>query len=149
MAFALVYKSELAIRCGRRRLSTIRPRSVSSVDCSSRCFAPPVMALAQRVSLVLRSLLVGLALTSVASTAPARAAEKVELSVDVSKAGAKIDRNIFGQFAEHLGHGVYDGIWVGQDSTIPNTRGIRSDVVAALKALMVPNIRWPGGCFAD
>ena len=71
------------------------------------------------------------------------------LSIDASKAGAKIDRNIFGQFAEHLGHGVYEGIWVGPDSTIPNTRGIRNDVVAALKALKVPNVRWPGGCFAD
>jgi len=107
------------------------------------------MALDQRVSLVLRLLLVGLALTSVASTAPARAAEKVALSVDASTTGAKIDRNIFGQFAEHLGHGLYDGIWVGPDSTIPNTRGIRNDVVAALKALRVPIVRWPGGCFAD
>ena len=76
-------------------------------------------------------------------------AQKVELSVDASKTGAKIDRNIFGQFAEHLGHGVYEGIWVGPDSTIPNTRGIRNDVVAALKAIKVPNVRWPGGCFAD
>jgi len=76
-------------------------------------------------------------------------ADKVELSVEMSKAGAKIDRNIFGQFAEHLGHGVYEGIWVGTDSTIPNTRGIRNDVVAALKAIKVPNVRWPGGCFAD
>jgi alpha-N-arabinofuranosidase len=82
-------------------------------------------------------------------TAPFAAAQKVELSVDASKTGAKIDRNIFGQFAEHLGHGVYEGIWVGPDSTIPNTRGIRNDVVAALKALKVPNVRWPGGCFAD
>jgi alpha-N-arabinofuranosidase len=77
------------------------------------------------------------------------AAEKVHLSVDASKPGAKIDRNIFGQFAEHLGHGVYEGIWVGPDSTIPNTRGIRNDVVAALRALKVPNVRWPGGCYAD
>src|ERR1051325_11553929 len=74
---------------------------------------------------------------------------KVQLSVDTSKPGAKIDRNIFGQFAEHLGYGVYEGIWVGPDSPIPNTRGIRNDVVAALKALKVPNVRWPGGCFAD
>src|SRR5215469_14623191 len=79
----------------------------------------------------------------------ASAAAQTKLSVDVSKTGAKIDRNIFGQFAEHLGHGVYDGIWVGLDSQIPNTRGIRNDVVAALKALKVPNVRWPGGCFAD
>jgi alpha-N-arabinofuranosidase len=85
----------------------------------------------------------------IALTAPAIMAQKVELSVDVSKTGAKIDRNIFGQFAEHLGHGIYEGIWVGPDSTIPNTRGIRNDVVAALKAIKVPNVRWPGGCFAD
>jgi alpha-L-arabinofuranosidase len=82
-------------------------------------------------------------------TAPAIAAEKVALAVDASKTGAKIDRNIFGQFAEHLGHGIYEGVWVGPDSTISNTRGIRNDVVAALKAIKVPNVRWPGGCFAD
>ena len=75
--------------------------------------------------------------------------QQVELAVDVSRPGAKIDRNIFGQFAEHLGAGVYEGIWVGPDSRIPNTRGIRNDVVDALKAIKVPNIRWPGGCFAD
>ena len=69
--------------------------------------------------------------------------------IDASSAGARIDRNIFGQFAEHLGHGIYEGVWVGVDSAIPNTRGIRQDVVAALKALKVPNVRWPGGCFAD
>ena len=80
---------------------------------------------------------------------PVVAAEKILLSVDLSKAGAKIDRNIFGQFAEHLGHGIYEGIWVGPDSSIPNTRGIRNDVVAALRALKVPNVRWPGGCYAD
>ncbi|HEY4340033.1 MAG TPA: alpha-L-arabinofuranosidase C-terminal domain-containing protein [Steroidobacteraceae bacterium] len=73
----------------------------------------------------------------------------VELRVDASHPGPTIDRNIFGQFAEHLGNGVYDGIWVGKDSTIPNVRGIRSDVVEALRALHVPNVRWPGGCFAD
>jgi alpha-N-arabinofuranosidase len=89
------------------------------------------------------------ALVCLMFTAPAMAAEKVELSIDVSKAGTKIDRNIFGQFAEHLGHGIYDGIWVGPDSKVPNTRGIRDDVVAALKAIHVPNVRWPGGCFAD
>jgi alpha-L-arabinofuranosidase len=93
--------------------------------------------------------LISAVLMSGTLTAPVLAAEKVELSVDLSKTGAKIDRNIFGQFAEHLGHGIYDGIWVGPDSTIPNTSGIRNDVVAALKAIKVPNVRWPGGCFAD
>ncbi|MEO5772862.1 MAG: alpha-L-arabinofuranosidase C-terminal domain-containing protein [Sphingomicrobium sp.] len=73
----------------------------------------------------------------------------VQITLDASKPGAVIDRNIFGQFAEHLGSGIYGGIWVGKDSTIPNTRGVRKDVVAALKALKVPNVRWPGGCFAD
>ncbi|HEV8483908.1 MAG TPA: alpha-L-arabinofuranosidase C-terminal domain-containing protein [Blastocatellia bacterium] len=97
----------------------------------------------------MRARLVGLALIIVTLTAPFVAAQKVDLTVDVSKAGAKIDRNIFGQFAEHLGHGVYEGIWVGPGSPIPNTRGIRNDVVAALKAIKVPNVRWPGGCFAD
>ena len=75
------------------------------------------------------------ALVSFALTSSAVAADKVQLTIDASKPGAKIDRNIFGQFAEHLGHGIYDGIWVGADSPIPNTRGIRNDVVAALKAI--------------
>jgi alpha-N-arabinofuranosidase len=95
------------------------------------------------------SVLVSLALLFIVIASPALAADKVALSVDASKTGAKIDRNLFGQFAEHLGHGVYEGIWVGPDSKIPNTRGIRNDVVAALKAIKVPNVRWPGGCFAD
>jgi alpha-N-arabinofuranosidase len=73
----------------------------------------------------------------------------IALRVDATTPGARIDRNIFGQFAEHLGKGIYEGLWVGPDSPIPNTRGIRNDVVEALKALKVPNVRWPGGCFAD
>jgi alpha-N-arabinofuranosidase len=97
----------------------------------------------------LRLLLVTVIVMGVAMASPLTAADKVVVSVDPSRPGAKIDRNIFGQFAEHLGHGIYEGIWVGPDSTIPNTRGIRNDVVAALKALRVPNVRWPGGCFAD
>lgn len=85
----------------------------------------------------------------VAGAFGAVAADPVRLTVDATKPGAKIDRNIFGQFAEHLGKGIYEGIWVGADSKIPNTRGIRNDVVAALRELKVPNVRWPGGCFAD
>ena len=95
-----------------------------------------------------RSLLI-FALITIALAGSAIAADKIAVSVDASKAGPKIDRNIFGQFAEHLGHGIYEGVWVGPDSSIPNTRGIRNDVVAALKAIKVPNVRWPGGCFAD
>jgi len=77
------------------------------------------------------------------------AGQAVELTVDATKPGPKISRHLFGQFAEHLGTGVYEGIWVGPDSKIPNTRGIRNDVANALRDLKVPNVRWPGGCFAD
>jgi alpha-N-arabinofuranosidase len=92
---------------------------------------------------------VGLLLAGATRAGIAVAQDRTELVVDASKAGARINRNIFGQFAEHLGTGVYEGVWVGPDSPIPNTRGIRNDVVAALRALKVPNVRWPGGCFAD
>jgi len=60
-----------------------------------------------------------------------------------------ISKHIYGHFAEHLGNCIYGGIWVGENSTIPNVRGIRKDVVAALRQLQIPNLRWPGGCFAD
>src|SRR5215831_7456393 len=97
---------------------------------------------------VMLALVFGIGLSFALNT-QAAAATQVEISVDAFKTGAKIDRNIFGQFAEHLGHGIYEGIWVGPNSPIPNTRGIRNDVVTALKAIKVPNVRWPGGCFAD
>jgi alpha-N-arabinofuranosidase len=61
----------------------------------------------------------------------------------------RIAPEIYGQFAEHLGSCIYGGVWVGEDSAIPNVRGIRTDVVEALRAIRVPVIRWPGGCFAD
>ncbi|MGC8638554.1 MAG: alpha-N-arabinofuranosidase [Isosphaeraceae bacterium] len=60
-----------------------------------------------------------------------------------------INRNIYGHFSEHLGHCIYGGYWVGQSSSVPNTRGIRNDIVAALKKSKIPVLRWPGGCFAD
>ena len=71
------------------------------------------------------------------------------MTIAADKPGAVINRDIFGQFAEHLGEGIYPGVWVGKNSKIPNTRGIRNDVVAALRAIKVPVVRWPGGCFAD
>ncbi len=98
---------------------------------------------------IVRIILFGLALPSMSLTAPVVMAQSVKLTIDTYKTGAKIDRNIFGQFAEHLGKGIYEGVWVGRDSKIPNTRGIRNDVVEALRVLRVPNVRWPGGCFAD
>ena len=82
-------------------------------------------------------------------TGPALARDAIELAIDTAHPGNKLDRHVFGQFAEDLGTGLYGGIWVGRDSTIPNTRGIRNDVIAALKELHVPDVRWPGGCFAD
>ncbi len=96
-----------------------------------------------------RRLVLTLAAVALAAVSHTASADSITLSVDASKAGPRIDRNLFGQFAEHLGHGVYEGVWVGPDSKVPNTRGIRNDVVAALRALKVPNVRWPGGCFAD
>src|SRR5688572_19113900 len=83
------------------------------------------------------------------AVAPQAFAQDTTVTIEAGQPGATINRQIFGQFAEHLGTGIYGGVWVGPDSEIPNVRGIRSDVVAALKAIKVPNIRWPGGCFAD
>ena len=60
-----------------------------------------------------------------------------------------IPAEIYGQFAEHLGRCIYDGIWVGPDSDIPNINGYRKDLIEALQVLKVPVLRWPGGCFAD
>lgn len=84
-----------------------------------------------------------------AAAASAGAAPRVGITIDTAHPGPVINKNIHGQFAEHLGRGIYDGLWVGPESTIPNTRGWRKDVVGALKALHVPVVRWPGGCFAD
>ena len=70
--------------------------------------------------------------------------------VDIGRRGPVISRHVYGHFSEHLGRCIYNGgYWVGEGSPIPNVRGIRSDIVEAMKAIRVPNIRWPGGCFAD
>jgi len=92
-----------------------------------------------------------LILAAALAAVPANAARApdVSIAVQANAPGPRIDRHLFGQFAEHLGRGVYGGIWVGEGSPIPNTRGYRNDVLAALKALHVPVVRWPGGCFAD
>jgi alpha-N-arabinofuranosidase len=60
-----------------------------------------------------------------------------------------INKNIYGHFAEHLGKCIYGGFFVGDTSKIPNTNGVRNDIIEALKKLKIPNLRWPGGCFAD
>jgi len=78
---------------------------------------------------------------------PLLAQNKLIISADQGK--EIISKHIYGHFSEHLGHCIYGGYWVGENSPIPNTRGIRNDVVKALKDIQVPNLRWPGGCFAD
>ena len=76
------------------------------------------------------------------------AQNKVTINFDSTK--TKISKHIYGHFAEHLGRVIYDGIYVGEDNTnIPNTDGVRNDVIQALRDLNIPNLRWPGGCFAD
>jgi alpha-N-arabinofuranosidase len=72
-----------------------------------------------------------------------------KLVVNADQGKETISKHIYGHFSEHLGHCIYGGYWVGEDSPIPNTRGIRNDVVQALKDIQIPNLRWPGGCFAD
>jgi len=71
------------------------------------------------------------------------------LTIQVDKAEHTISRHLYGHFAEHLGRCIYGGFWVGENSPIPNVRGIRQDVVQALRDIAIPNLRWPGGCFAD
>lgn len=72
-----------------------------------------------------------------------------KLFVNEFKKESKIEPEIYGHFSEHLGRCIYEGIFVGENSDIPNVNGMRTDVVEALKELKVPVLRWPGGCFAD
>ncbi len=91
------------------------------------------------------------AAASISGSVAARAADAVQVSVTIhaDRPGTVINPNVYGQFAEHLGAGIYEGVWVGEKSAIPHTNGYRNDVVQALKNLKVPVVRWPGGCFAD
>lgn len=77
----------------------------------------------------------------------AQAQNKGVLNADLGQ--QQISRHIYGHFAEHLGRCIYDGLYVGPQAGIPHTDGVRTDVIEALKRLKVPNLRWPGGCFAD
>ena len=76
-------------------------------------------------------------------------AQDSDIVIQTKKAQHTINKNIYGHFSEHLGTLIYGGIWVGEDSDIPNTNGYRTDVLEALKKLKIPVLRWPGGCFAD
>lgn len=75
--------------------------------------------------------------------------QKAEIVVKTNSGKYKIDKHIYGHFSEHLGRCIYDGLWVGEDSHIPNVNGVRKDIIDALKHIKIPNLRWPGGCFAD
>jgi len=72
-----------------------------------------------------------------------------QLVIIANNPGPVISKDIYGHFSEHLGRCIYEGLWVGPDSKIPNTYGIRNDVLFALREMKIPNLRWPGGCFAD
>ena len=76
-------------------------------------------------------------------------AESIKATLKTDQGKNTINREIYGQFAEHLGSCIYGGLWVGENSPIPNINGYRKDVFEALKDLNVPVLRWPGGCFAD
>lgn len=90
-----------------------------------------------------------LAFATAALSLTAAAAGKVNVSLNPTDSAPVIEPEIYGQFTEHLGRCIYGGIWVGEDSEIPNTRGYRNDVLEAIRELKVPVMRWPGGCFAD
>ncbi|WP_128548605.1 alpha-N-arabinofuranosidase [Larkinella soli] len=94
----------------------------------------------------MKKYLLSLGLAGLSLSAPAQ--NRVTVSADEGK--TVISRHIYGHFAEHLGRCIYDGFYVGEGNTkIPNKNGVRLDVVEALKKMKIPNLRWPGGCFAD
>ena len=96
---------------------------------------------------MLKTTIASLALSAASAFAVATA--QTDIEVDRDAPIGTIQPEVYGQFLEHLGTQVYDGIWVGEDSDIPNTDGIRDDVYGALDRLEIPVIRWPGGCYAD
>ena len=79
---------------------------------------------------------------------PLQAAD-AEVEINLSAPGPQINPHIYGHFIEHLGGVIYDGIWVGRNSKIANVDGIRTRFVDDMKRIGAPNLRWPGGCFAD
>lgn len=96
--------------------------------------------------MVKKTLTIALAM---ALTLPSLAQKEATVTLKTAEAKQKINKEIYGQFAEHLGTCIYGGLWVGEDSKIPNTKGYRNDVLQALKDIKLPVLRWPGGCFAD
>ena len=78
-----------------------------------------------------------------------KAQDSTVLFVNAMQPTVTISKNIYGHFSEHLGRCIYDGFWVSDTSSLPKKDRIRLDVVEALKKIKIPNLRWPGGCFAD
>ena len=72
-----------------------------------------------------------------------------KLYVNPQSKKGHINKELQGHFSEHLGRCIYEGLYVGENSPVPNTNGMRNDVVNALKEMQIPVLRWPGGCFAD
>jgi alpha-L-arabinofuranosidase len=84
-----------------------------------------------------------------AAAAPQTAAPDATVAISLQELGPRIDPMLYGHFIEHLGGVIYDGVWVGPESRIPNVEGIRKSFIDDLKLIHAPVIRWPGGCFAD
>ncbi len=76
-------------------------------------------------------------------------AKQIKMLINTDDKQGHINREIYGNFSEHLGRCIYNGIYVGEDSDIPNIHGLRKDIIDALKNIKLPVLRWPGGCFAD
>ncbi|MRR23096.1 alpha-N-arabinofuranosidase, partial [bacterium] len=102
-----------------------------------------------KIGKTLVSALIAVLLTPAVSAQKGVEPAKANLIIETDLGKATISRHIYGHFSEHLGRCIYGGYWVGEGSAIPNTRGIRNDIVEALKKTQIPNLRWPGGCFAD
>lgn len=94
-----------------------------------------------------RNLLAAIVLLLAAGTSNAQ--QKATAVINADQGKTQISKHIYGHFSEHLGRCIYGGLYVGENSPIPNTQGVRNDVIDALKKIQIPNLRWPGGCFAD
>lgn len=98
---------------------------------------------------MMKKTLLGGLMMAIAMLSGVTAMAQNKLVINADQGKTQISRHIYGHFSEHLGRCIYGGIWVGPDSEIENINGYRTDVFEALKALDIPNLRWPGGCFAD
>ena len=98
----------------------------------------------QKITRAVAALLVSTTLSASVAAQQPETPEPATMTIHADQRGPHVNRQIFAQFAEHLGHGIYGGIWVGKGSPIPNVDGYRTDVLDALRELKVPVVRWPG-----